>query len=92
MHGAAFLGAQHQSGVFEHLQVLHEAGQRHRMGLGEVAHGRRPLGQPRNDVAPRGVGQRPEDLVEVRGICRHGYMARGCRMDRRFPSVSWKET
>jgi hypothetical protein len=30
MHGAPFLGAHDQPGVLQHLQVLHEAGQRAR--------------------------------------------------------------
>lgn len=93
MHGAAFLGAQHQPGFFQHAQVLHEARQRHAMGLRELAHRGRPMHEPLHHLAPRAVGQRGKNLVEHGGTGGHRYMpGSGCSMLSRLPSVSRNDT
>ena len=65
-HDAAFLRARQQSGVFEHAQMLHEAGQRHAVRLRELADAQAlaAIGQRAQHVAARAVGQRGEDEVE----------------------------
>jgi hypothetical protein len=93
VHGAALLGTHHQSRLLQHAQVLHEAGQRHPVGLRQLGHRRRPAREALDHVAPRPVGKRGEHLVEHVGIGGHPYMAAaGCSMLKRLRSVSKNAT
>jgi len=51
--------------------VLHDAGQRHRQGAGQLAHRRGTAGKPLNDQPARGVSQRVEDRVQVGKLVNH---------------------
>ncbi len=44
--------------------MLHDRGERHVEGLGELAHRGRPAAQPLDHGPAGGIGQGPEDLVE----------------------------
>ena len=70
---APFLGALDQPGLFQHAQVLHEAGQRHVVRRGELAHGGLAgAAKAIEDVAARAVGERGEERVElIVGILNH---------------------
>lgn len=62
---AAVLPLGDQLGSFEHGHVLLHGGKRHLIARGQLADGRVRVHHPGQDVAPRGVGQRAEQLVEV---------------------------
>ena len=62
---AAVLPLGDQLGSFEHGHVLLHGGKRHLIARGQLADGRVGVHHPSQDVAPRGVGQRAEQLVEV---------------------------
>lgn len=64
-HHTAFLGASDQAGRFQHRQVFHEAGQGHLILLRQLGDGLTAVAQLRQHPAPRGVGQRGEDQVQV---------------------------
>ena len=71
-HDAPFLGPRNQARVFQHAQVLHEAGQGHAVRLRELGHGRAALlAQPFEDIAPRRVRKRPENAVENHVVVGH---------------------
>jgi hypothetical protein len=53
-------GAAHQARVLEHLEVLRDGLHGHVVGLGQLAHGGVAGGEPSDDVAPGGIGQRRE--------------------------------
>ena len=60
----------HQTGLFEHLEVLHHAEARHlelAVELGQRA--AVPFEQEIQQMPPRGIGERPEDEIVVQ---RHG--------------------
>lgn len=90
-HDTAFLLAQHEPGILQHAQVLNETGQRHAVRLRKLRNARRAVHEALDDLAPGGVGQRPEDAIErLRGHpCP---IASGCRMETRFFSVSKNDT
>ena len=62
---AAVLPLGDQLGSFEHGDVLLHGSKRHLIARGQLADGRVGVHHPGQDVAPRGVGQRAEQLVEV---------------------------
>ena len=86
-HDAALFLALHEPGVFEHAQVLDEAGQRHAVRVRKLRHAGRALQQLLHDVPARRVGERPEHAVEG-GFVHPFCMGSGCSMDTRFFSVS----
>ena len=61
---AAVLPLGDQLGSFEHGHVLLHGGKRHLIARGQLADGRVGVHHPGQDVAPRGVGQRAEQLVK----------------------------
>jgi hypothetical protein len=61
---AAVLPLGHQSGAFQHGHVLLYGGKRHVVAGGQLGDGRLRAHDPRQDVAPRGVGERPEQVIE----------------------------
>ena len=82
-HGAPGLAAGDQAGVGQHVQVLGHARQLQREGVGQVADRlARPLHQPLQHPAPRGVGQGAEGAVHVAGgMLRH--IAKCCGVEGR---------
>jgi hypothetical protein len=54
----------HQPGAFQHGHVFLHSGERHVVVRGEFAHRRIGVQNPRQNVAPRGIGERPEQLVQ----------------------------
>jgi hypothetical protein len=56
---------------FQHTYVFHQARQSHVEWLSEFAHGSLTLREPRNDCAPRWIGERPEQVVEMRRMVSH---------------------
>jgi hypothetical protein len=64
---ATVLVLDHQPGAFQHGHVLLHGGERHLVSRGQFADGRVGAHHTRQDVAPRGVGQRPEQVVHVLG-------------------------
>ena len=54
----------HQPGTLQHGDVFLHSGKRHVVMRGEFAHGRVGVHYPRQNVAPRGIGERPEQLVQ----------------------------
>lgn len=64
-HHAAFLRARDQARRLQHRQVFHKAGQRHLILLRQLGDGATACAQLRQHAAPRGVGQRGEDQIQV---------------------------
>ena len=64
-HHPPRLGARDQAGVLQDAQVLHEPGQRHVVLLRELGHVGVAFGERLQDVAPRPVGKRPEQRVQL---------------------------
>ncbi len=65
--GTARFGARHQSGVGQNVEMLHDRRQRDRERLRQRADRKaRLLGEPRQQRAPRRVGQRSESAIERR--------------------------
>src|SRR5579872_5267814 len=56
---------------FQHTYVLHQARQSHVEWPSEFAHGSLALREPRNDCAARWIGERAEQVVEIRRIVSH---------------------
>lgn len=56
---------------FQHMYVFHQARQGHVEWPSEFAHGRLALRKPRNDRAPRWIGERAEYVVEMRRMVSH---------------------
>ncbi len=54
-----------QPGGFEHLDVLGDGGKAHVMGLGELAHARLALRQPRENGAAGRIGKRVKEQREI---------------------------
>ena len=65
-HAAVFVSL-HQSGIFEHPQMLLHGGQGHAVGAGQFAERELAAAQLRQDGAASGVGQGAEGGVEGRG-------------------------
>jgi len=64
-HGAAGFGARDQAGVRQHVEMLHDRGQRHRKWLRQLAHRDAVLlTEPRQQRPPRRVRQRRKGAVE----------------------------
>ena len=66
MHYAPGFPAPQEPGLFENPQVLGEARERHRKGLGELADRGAPRGQALEDPAAGGIGERREESIEGR--------------------------
>jgi hypothetical protein len=63
---AAGLFACDQAGVRQHIEVLHDGGERHRKGLRQFAdRDRVASGKPRQQRTPRRVGQRGKGVVQI---------------------------
>jgi hypothetical protein len=61
----AFLGPCDQPGILEHLEVFHEPRKRHLVRGGKLADGEAVVGERLEHLAPRAVGERGEQRVEV---------------------------
>ena len=71
-HRASGLAAHDQPGLRQHVEVLHDCGQRYRERTRQLAHREiLMLAQPRDQRAPGRVGKRPEGPVEIRLILNH---------------------
>src|SRR5580700_6583982 len=68
---AAMLLRLDESSGLQHTDVFHEARQSHVERMGEFAHGSLALREPRNDCAPRWIGERAEHVVEMRRMVSH---------------------
>ena len=62
--GAAVLPLRHQARALQDGYVLLDGGKRHVVVRGEFTHGRVGVHDPRQDVAARGISERPEHLVQ----------------------------
>ncbi len=62
--GAAVLAFRHQPGTLQHGDVFLHGRKRHVVVRGELADGRVGGHHPRQDVATRGIGEGPEQLVQ----------------------------
>ena len=62
--GAAVLALRHQARALQDGHVLLDGGKRHVVVRGEFAHGGVGVHDPRQDVAPRGIGERPEQPIQ----------------------------
>lgn len=69
-HASIFLRRQ-EATLFENLQVLHDAGQRHSERRCEIAHTGAAARQPLHDCAPVWLGKRVEDSIELLFIIKH---------------------
>jgi hypothetical protein len=63
---AAILPLGHQLGTFQDGYVLLHGCKRHRIARRQLADGCLGTHHARQDVAPRRIGQRPEQVIEVR--------------------------
>ena len=62
---ASGLGARHEAGIRQHIEMLNDRRQRYREWRGERAHRNvRLCGKPHHQGAPRRVGKRRESAVE----------------------------
>ena len=57
--------ARHEAGALEHAEMFRHRGEGKRKRLGEMADGRFPRDQAIKDGPAGGIGQRPEDAIEV---------------------------
>jgi hypothetical protein len=64
-HDPPFLGPRDQARILEHVQVFHEPGKRHVVGSRELAHREAVAAQRLEDVAPRAIGQRCKQCVQI---------------------------
>jgi len=64
---ATVLPLGHQMRTFQHGDVLLHGGKRHLVSRGQLADGRIGVHHACQDVAPRGISQRPEQMVQVVG-------------------------
>jgi hypothetical protein len=70
-HDAAGLFARDQSGIRQHVEMLHDRGQRHCERLRQLADRKRvTVGEPREQRAPRRIGERGKGAVQelIRGL------------------------
>src|ERR1700686_3106911 len=58
-----------QARTFEHLQVFRDRRQAHVEGLSELLHRRVAAREPRENRAPRRIGEGPEDGIQRRRYC-----------------------
>jgi hypothetical protein len=65
--GASILPLRYQPGTLKHGHVLLDGGKRHVVVRSEFAHGGIGVHDPRNNVATRGIGQRPKQLIQSVG-------------------------
>jgi len=65
--GTAILQLRHKAGTLQHGHVFLHGGERHVVMRGEFAHGRVGVHDPRQDVATRGIGERPKQLIQSVG-------------------------
>jgi hypothetical protein len=65
--GAAVLALRHQARALQDGHVLLDGGKRHVVVRGEVAHGGVGIHDPRQDVATRGIGEGPKQLIQSVG-------------------------
>jgi len=66
-HGAAGLGARDQAGIRQHVEMLHDRGQRHREWLRQIAHRNTVLpAEPRQQRAPGRVCKCGKGAVQRR--------------------------
>ena len=64
-HGASGLGPCDKPGVAQHVEMLHDGGQRHRERLGQFADRQTiVVAQPRQQRPPGGVGKRSKGAIE----------------------------
>jgi hypothetical protein len=64
-HGAPGLLARDQAGVRQHVEMLHDRGQRHRERLRQFAHRNTvPAAEPRQQRAPRRIGECGKGAVQ----------------------------
>jgi hypothetical protein len=84
--GAAVLPLGHQPGALEHGDVLLHRGEGHLVARGQLADGRVGVHHTSQDVAPRGVGERAEQLVEVvrRGLTIYNHLVVDASTDREW--------
>jgi len=64
-HDPTFLGPRDQAGILQHVQVFHETGKRHVVRGCKLADREAVAAQRLKDVAPRAIGQRSEQHVEL---------------------------
>jgi hypothetical protein len=57
--------ARDQTGLFEHLEVTRDGWLRHPKGCGQLRNGRIARGQPREERAASGIGQRTKHSAEL---------------------------
>jgi hypothetical protein len=67
--GAAVLALCHEPGTLQHGDVFLHGSKRHVIVRGQLADGRVGAHHSRQDVATRGIGERPEQLVQGVGRC-----------------------
>ena len=65
--GAAVLALRHQARALQDGHVLLDGGKRHVVVRSEFAHGGIGVHDPRQNVATRGIGQRPKQLIQSVG-------------------------
>jgi hypothetical protein len=66
-HGAAGFAARDQAGVRQHVEMLHDRGQRHRKWLRQFAHGNAVLlAEPRQQCPPGRISECRKGAVEDR--------------------------
>jgi hypothetical protein len=90
-HGAAALGALDQVGPGQHVEVLHDRGQRHRERLGQLCHRLAVL--PRQlleDGPPRRVCQRGKRTIEL-FVLNVNHVVKYCVVRRRCQGVRLKK-
>ena len=60
-----FLGPRDQAGILQHVQMFHETGKRHVVRRRKLAHREAVAAQRLEHMAPRAVGQRGEQRIEL---------------------------
>jgi hypothetical protein len=61
----AFLGPRDQAGILQHVQMFHETGKRHVVRGRKLADRQAVAAQRLEDVAPRAIGQRGKQRIEL---------------------------
>jgi hypothetical protein len=67
--GAAVLPLGHQAGPLEHGHVLLHGGKRHVIPSRQLGDRRLTAHHPRQDVTPRRIGKRPEQVIQSLARC-----------------------
>jgi hypothetical protein len=65
--GTSILPLRYQPGTLKHGHVLLDGGKRHVVMRGEFAHRRVGVHDPRQNVATRGIGERPKQPIQSAG-------------------------